>query len=873
MPSIFEKRYKTKELAQTGLYVGAVHNEDGLNRFFICLLRGLMVFLACYGTIVGLVEAFHIPYNPTAVTIAFLFISLFASFLYYNRLVFYIGYFTLFFGFTYCLGRFFPYANSGFQAATNIIYEEYSDYFKLLSLRESLELIENRYITVTVAMILIGTFLAILLNVTISGYMNLLETILITFPFLEIAFYIEKRPPLYCLMMLVAVYMCVGIQQASRHFKMQVKSRRTPEYLRFRKKKNTTYNYQSSAKGTMQNLLFSLAIAAFIGFGFYNSYYSEVPEQPTNAIKKTTDEYVKTFVQAGFSGLLNRYDSTGGLNHGRLGGISSIRPDFETDLVVTFAPYSYDTVYLKSFTGSHYNSNQWMEHAYLNTYPEAVTAWPEEVLASSTMMSSENAIYMTKDVIASYDAQYFPQTESAGKMEILNLDAGNEIFLPYYSAETNCIINQGENYNLSLSDGTSLNEMGTPAMNGIMPSPEQPAVTVQYSPYLGHYDDNVEPYVLPEYYDLYVHEFCLQVPAEIRPTLETYCVEQEFPGVVTSEFAEAPTDPEDVNAYRLAVAQAIYEHYVADFDYTMSPGTTPYREDFVEYFLTSQKRGVCAHFAASATMLLRTMGVPARYVEGYCIPLSVMSEGQGVDAEYSQWYQGPSQVTEEGVLMVNVTDAQAHAWVEIYLEGYGFVPFEVTPPDFMDETPLNFNFGGLFENLFNAQLPNANFMGNNYTPEDFDNNNLSLLNFSFKTSATPFLIMLGAVGGVVGLLLLGRFLYMQYKKRKLLKEENYAELIYGDYVILSNRIIALKELENPNPLPDELCKWIKEIVAPGDFAPNQLTQIDEMFDLLEKSLYAPKRMNLDEYRLFKLYLKNVYELMKTARKQAKKTTK
>ena len=101
------------------------------------------------------------------------------------------------------------------------------------------------------------------------------------------------------------------------------------------------------------------------------------------------------------------------------------------------------------------------------------------------------------------------------------------------------------------------------------------------------------------------------------------------------------------------------------------------------------------------------MGVPARYVEGYCIPLSVMSEGQGVDAEYSQWYQGPSQVTEEGVLMVNVTDAQAHAWVEIYLEGYGFVPFEVTPPDFMDETPLNFNFGGAASSSFSRILENS----------------------------------------------------------------------------------------------------------------------------------------------------------------------
>lgn len=841
MPPFLEKRSKTKELAQNGLYVGTVHNEDGLKRFAICMLRGLMVFLACYGTVVGTVEAFDIPYNATVVTLFLLFISLFASFLYIRKIVFYIGYFALLFGFTYELVRYYPYANSGFQAITNIVYEEYSDYFRLLSLREAQELITNRYLTVTVVMILIGAFLAILLNVTISGYMNLLETILITFPFLEIAFYIEKRPPLYCVMMLVAVYICVGLQQASRHFKMQVKGKHTPEYMRFRRKKTTTYTYQSSAKGTLLTLLFSLAFATIVGLGFYNSYYSEVPEQPTNEIKKTTDEYVKTFVQSGFTGLLNRYDSTGGLNNGRLGGVSSIRPDFETDLTVTFAPYSYETVYLKGFTGSHYAGNLWTEHTYLSTYPDALNAIPEDILQSYNNVSTDSLVYMNKDTIASYDAQYAPETPSFGKMEIVCVDTGDETFLPYFS---------------SVEDCTTSNN-----------SESQKVLTVSYAPYLGHYDENVEAYVLPEYYDLYVNQFCLQIPEEIRPTLESYCAEQEFPGIASGEFTDVPVDPEDINAYRLAVAQAIYEHYVADFDYTMSPGTTPYRQDFVEYFLTSQKRGVCAHFAASATMLLRTMGIPARYVEGYCIPLSTMSEGQGVEANYDEWFQGPNQVAEEGVLTVNVTDAQAHAWVEIYLEGYGFVPFEMTPPDFMDETPINFDFGGIFDNLFATPLPMNNVIGEEYNAEDFERDDLSLLNFSFKTSATPFIIMISVVTGLIGLFFLGRYLWKLYKNHRLLKEEKYAELIYQDYTELCRKVKAKKAFDNPNPLPDELCQHIKDILVPLGITADQKEEIDKLFCLLEKSLYAPAKMTAEEYQEFKMILKEVYQLLKTKPKK------
>lgn len=865
-----EKRNKTKDLEKYGLYVGDVHNQDGLKRFIICLLRGLMVFLACFGTVAGVIEAFDIAYNKPVVIAFVLFISMFASFLYINKPVFYIGYIVMLFGFTLELGRYYYYANSGYQAIVNIIYEEYSDYFQLLSLREAQEYISDRYLTVTVAMIFIATLLAILLNVTISGYMNLWETVLITFPFLEIAFYIEKRPPLYCMIMLLAAYICVGIQQAGRHFKMQVKGKHTPEYMRFRKKKTTTYIYQSTAKGTFITLLFSLVLSVVIGLGFYGSYYSEVPAQPTNEIRKTTDNYVKVFIQSGFTGLFDRYDSTGGLNNGRLGGVSSIRPDFETDLRVTFAPYSYDTIYLKSFVGSHYNSNQWSEHTYLGTYPEALELVSAELnvpytpYEATSAVSINNVLYMSREDIAKYDAEFMPQTDSLGKMEILNVDAGNQTMLyPYYSSDAGVEpmypTGTEEESNLYYYDTAG---GYTGALNG--------AYLITYAPYLGNYNEDVKELDLPIDYDLYVNQFCLQIPEELKPTLSQYCAEQNFPGIVGGSFEEAPADVENINEYRLEVARSIYQHFVADFDYTMSPGATPYRQDFVEYFLTTQKRGVCAHFAASGTMLLRSMGIPARYVEGYCIPLSAMSEGQPVNENYDEWYQGSTQITEEGVLSVNVTDAHAHAWVEIYLEGYGFVPFEMTPPDFMDEAESNFNFAGLFDNFFAFDLPMGTLSQGTSDAQNMEREELNLLSFSFKTSAAPFLIMLASVAGCMLLIFTGRLLYFAYKKHKLLKEENYAELLYQDYRKLCHNIQARKEYENPNPLPDELSTRIKDILKPLALNTEQLKEIDDMFILFEKALYAPKQMTLEEYNQFQLDLKNVYQLLKTLQKSKNK---
>ena len=76
-------------------------------------------------------------------------------------------------------------------------------------------------------------------------------------------------------------------------------------------------------------------------------------------------------------------------------------------------------------------------------------------------------------------------------------------------------------------------------------------------------------------------------------------------------------------------------------------------EDFVAQFL-EEGRGYCVHFATAGAMLLRMMGVPARYASGYV-------------------FQADSQGN------ASVWDSSAHAWVEVYLDGYGWHPVEMTP--------------------------------------------------------------------------------------------------------------------------------------------------------------------------------------------------
>ena len=90
-------------------------------------------------------------------------------------------------------------------------------------------------------------------------------------------------------------------------------------------------------------------------------------------------------------------------------------------------------------------------------------------------------------------------------------------------------------------------------------------------------------------------------------------------------------------------------------------------------FASVTRSGYDAHFATLATLMFREAGVPARYMEGYYLSPKEM-------AEYAD--------TEE--IELEVYDNAAHAWTEIYEDGVGWVPVEVTPGYFSlkeEETP------------------------------------------------------------------------------------------------------------------------------------------------------------------------------------------
>ena len=92
------------------------------------------------------------------------------------------------------------------------------------------------------------------------------------------------------------------------------------------------------------------------------------------------------------------------------------------------------------------------------------------------------------------------------------------------------------------------------------------------------------------------------------------------------------------------------------YQYTLDLPRVPAGRDPVDWFLFDVKTGYCEQFATAETLMLRSLGIPARLATGY---------GTG---DYDP-------LLNQAV----VREHDAHAWVEVWFSGHGWVPVDPTP--------------------------------------------------------------------------------------------------------------------------------------------------------------------------------------------------
>ncbi|MGA3293716.1 MAG: DUF3488 and transglutaminase-like domain-containing protein [Candidatus Acidiferrales bacterium] len=140
----------------------------------------------------------------------------------------------------------------------------------------------------------------------------------------------------------------------------------------------------------------------------------------------------------------------------------------------------------------------------------------------------------------------------------------------------------------------------------------------------------------------------------------------DFPDVIRETYLRLPPlDPriprlaEDVTAgskNEYDKAMNVERYLITHYSYTLDL-SGPRPQDPVANFLFVRRSGHCEYFASAMTVMLRSVGIPARYVTGF-----LPGEYNDIGGDYI------------------IRESDAHSWVEVYFPSYGWITFDPTPP-------------------------------------------------------------------------------------------------------------------------------------------------------------------------------------------------
>ncbi len=735
------------------------------NRLLTLFIKGFIVYLLSMGSIGFYLSALSVEYNQVLCHVVIFVMAIFSAMLYYRLFTENVGYLVLLFLFLVLVYKFRTYINSGFYAMVNITTDNAAQFFNIDIQRLYVEQIENRYVTITFAVLFIGIVLDIFLNVYISRRMQYVTAIFAVMGLNMVPLYLVEEPDtLYTIMVAGGIAMAY-VFKSGRHYSPQVSVKR--DDIKFKekgkKKKEIAYVYDIKAMVNAGIIALAFVIAIVACVNVFKPKETFNVGYKGNKYKELTMAATSTILMDGLSGFFKMSADVGGLESGKLGQVSTIRLDYETDLELQLTPYNTERIYLKGFTGVKYNP-------YANTWTRL-----GEVKDTVDLYSSPEA----QSLKYAYEDGY--QYASVAVMKIKEVDS-NDFYRPYYyySGE----LDEEEYWNIT------------------------------YYPRLA---DNAF-FVKGEFYeggayteaDLYVPEANIEAVDMVIDQLG------------------APLTNEDI-------IQSLIDFYQDNYPYTIKPGKTPYKKDFVNDFLMEKKKGYCSYFASAAVLIYRRMGIPARYVEGYAIDIDQIYNGTPVDgAEFEDYYAGYTELGETALVSVEVTDADAHAWVEVFDMQYGWHPVEVTPYATLEEEDQED-----FWNMFADMMDDSDATGDDAV-ENAMGVNKAVNKLVKSTVYGVGLVLLIAILGLLGVKLFVRIKYLV----TFVKADANDRLVFKYQTILKKRRKRNKELRDKLNYRDQL-EYLTTNQA-GEQVDIEKSR-EKVIAILEKAGFSQDVISLDEY--------------------------
>ncbi|MCL2353835.1 MAG: transglutaminase-like domain-containing protein, partial [Defluviitaleaceae bacterium] len=289
--------------------------------------------------------------------------------------------------------------------------------------------------------------------------------------------------------------------------------------------------------------------------------------------------------------------------------------------------------------------------------------------------------------------------------------------------------------------------------------------------------------------------------------------------------------------------------YSGEFGYTLTPGNAPLDQDFVDWFLFDAREGYCTFFATAFVTMMRAVGVPTRYVEGF-----IVTGGRDADG------------------YISVINRQGHAWAQVYFEGFGWSLFDPTPPGAVFSfSPLPFNpfpFLDRDRNLGSFQdnhddnwddwnvdygaIPPADIPNDDYDAQPIANGYIE----PPPSGATPygeypytgtgtfraFIISIVIAIGIGIIFLACRVLYMLSKEKKLRQKSN-NEAVLGYYALILKYLKQFHFRPQASDTPLEFAKKVNRNVISFE---NEKVFMEDIAYIFYKAKYSDRAISDEE---------------------------
>lgn len=317
--------------------------------------------------------------------------------------------------------------------------------------------------------------------------------------------------------------------------------------------------------------------------------------------------------------------------------------DFDGDTALRVRSQTTGHIYLRGFSSAIYTGGGW-EQLSDEVYQQMQEGWEMSLPGSGEVYDAElSEEPFTVDGIGAYQPINFPAMADPDadsiRIEVENVGAAERfVYTPYQLSTTPDRMSGAEFV------GDAYLARGTGVWTYVLYARETA------SPIGARLTGDVS--AAEQSYRLFVYNNYLQIPEELKQKIDELTQDMsDWNSPVAMAEMEANLD--QGVPYPVALGRYIGAYLASIATYDPDTPAAPDGTDFVTHFL-NEGRGYCMHFATTATLMLRSIGLPARYVSGYV-----------ADTVAGEW--------------VDVPDYNAHAWVEVYLAGYGWQPVEVTP--------------------------------------------------------------------------------------------------------------------------------------------------------------------------------------------------